>query len=82
MTLTLVQNDQGDWVGLYGHDGRLIEEGHSFESSRLLELAGISHEVVWDVDLSESGHLPRSLGEVASLPGEKHHRSVAGDVGW
>lgn len=72
--LTLVRNDQGDWIGLYGHDGRLIEEGHSFESSQLLALVGVAHDVVYDVDLSEEGHLPPSLGAVASLPPEEKER--------
>jgi hypothetical protein len=71
--LTLVRNDEGDWIGLYGHDGRLIEEGHSFEASQVLELAGVAHDVVCDVDLSE-GRLPSSLGAVASLPPEKKER--------
>lgn len=65
---TLVKNDQGDWIGLYGPDGRLIEEGHSFETSRILELVGVAHDVVWEVDLSETGRLPASLSEVSTLP--------------
>ncbi len=74
--LTLVHNDEGDWVGLYGHDGRLLAEGHSFAASQLLELAGVRHDLVWDVDLSETGRLPTSLGGVASLPGAKTRREV------
>jgi hypothetical protein len=67
---TLVSNDQGDWVGLYGPDGRLIEEGHSFSESRILELAGVAHDRVWDVNLDDLGRLPDSLGEVAALGGK------------
>jgi hypothetical protein len=75
--LTLVRNDQGDWIGVYGHDGRLIEQTHSFEESRVLELAGVAHDVVSDVDLDDSaGHLPTTLGEVAHLPGAQRRREV------
>jgi hypothetical protein len=74
--LTLVYSDSGDWVGLYGHDGRLLDEGHSFSESRILELASVAHDAVYDVDLSDIGHLPASLGEVASLHGDKTTRGV------
>lgn len=66
---TLVSNDQGDWIGLYGPDGRLIAEGHSFQESELLRLVGVAHDRVEDVDLSDLGRLPESLGEVAALGG-------------
>ena len=66
---TLVQNDEGDWMGLYGADGRLIAEGHSFQESELLRLVGVPHNRVWDVDLSELGRLPATLGELAALGG-------------
>jgi hypothetical protein len=66
---TLVSNDQGDWIGLYGPDGRLIEEDHSFGSSQLLRLLGIAHNRVWEVNLEDAGRLPATLGGVAALGG-------------
>ena len=66
----VVRGDQGDWIGLYGPDGRLIAEGHSFESSELLRLMGIPHLNIYDVPISDDvGSLPPTLGEVAELGG-------------
>lgn len=66
----LVSNDEGDWIGLYGPDGRLIAEDHSFEASELLRLAGVPHLSIHDVAIPwEQGHLPDTLGEVAALGG-------------
>jgi hypothetical protein len=65
---TLIQDDEGDWIGLY-KDGRLVQEGHSFEPSRLLQLVGVRHDMIWDVDLSEEGSLPQTLEEAIHLPG-------------
>ena len=67
---SVVRNDEGDWIGLYGQDGRIIAEGHSFETSELLRLVGIPHLNIYDVVIPENkGHLPRTLGEIAALGG-------------
>jgi len=66
---TLVQNDQGDWIGLY-KDGKLIAEGHSFQESQLLNLVGVTHDLIWDVEVPENmGGFPDTLDEVIHLPG-------------
>jgi hypothetical protein len=67
---TLVRNDDGDWIGLYGPNGKLIQEGHSFESSELLELVGVEHDLIWDVALPEdTDRLPDTLAEAQRLGG-------------
>jgi hypothetical protein len=60
---TLVSSEDGDWIGLYGPDGKLIEEGHSLSESRILTLVGIKHNW-WRMDLSLLGSLPSTLREV------------------
>jgi hypothetical protein len=70
MTYTIVKNDDGDWIGLYGPDGHLLDEGHSFTASRVLELLGVAHDVIYDVPIPESeGHFPASLGDLAKWGG-------------
>lgn len=44
--ITLVRNDDGDWVALY-KDGRLVDQGHSFQEERLLTLLEIEHETIY-----------------------------------
>jgi hypothetical protein len=75
----VVRGDQGDWIGLYGPDGRLIAEGHSFESSELLRLVGVPHLNIYDVAIpDDEGHLPPTLGEVAAWGGTT--QEVAGGL--
>lgn len=59
--IALVTNDQGDWIGLYDK-GHLVAEGHSFEPSELLDLIGVTHIRISDVDLNPYGsRLPDQL---------------------
>jgi hypothetical protein len=62
--ITLVRDEGGDWIALY-KDGKLVDQGHSFESSRLLTLLGIEHEEITDGNAEETGFtFPESLDEV------------------
>lgn len=62
--ITIVQDDGGDWIGIY-RDGRLVDEGHSFSESAVLRLLGIKHEVIYVADVGRGGRLPWLLEEVA-----------------
>lgn len=57
-----------DWVGVYGEDGRLIEEGHSFEPEEVIRMMGLDIPTI-KVDITEHGlsRLPRTLSEVLDL---------------
>lgn len=68
--LTLVNNDEGDWEGLY-RDGFLIREGHSLSAHHVLEAIGLKFENIYNVDLSELGCLPETLSE---LPFDEKYR--------
>jgi pimeloyl-CoA synthetase len=43
-THKLVSSDDGDWIGLYAPDGRLLDEGHSLTESRILDALGITYK--------------------------------------
>lgn len=61
--ISLVYGD--DWMGVYV-DGECVYQDHSVQSYRLLEIAGIQHEVV-HVDLNwleNEGALPQSINDV------------------
>lgn len=66
----LVQNDDGDWIGLYNAQGHLIYEGHSISESQLLRLVGIPHTYVYDVDISDLGRMPAYLSLIADRGGK------------
>lgn len=72
---TLVQNDQGDWIGLY-KDGLLIASGHSFSPSALLRMVGIRHDMIWDVTTEDGSDFPNTLDELIHLPGAAVIRTV------
>ena len=44
MTHKLISSDDGDWIGLYAPDGRLLDEGHSLDEMRILDALGIAYE--------------------------------------
>lgn len=62
-SITFVEYD--DWEGLY-LDGKLVLEGHSLDTSHVLDALGIQHSSVWvsDAQIEESGCLPERLAEV------------------
>lgn len=72
MTIQLVYADTGDWVGLY-KDGKLINEGHSFQEDDLLHHFGIDYEAIYDVPTYGAG-LPQTYEEAANRLKEKEQR--------
>lgn len=61
-TLTLVDDEGGDWTGLY-INGRLVHEGHSISGKQMLEILGIpfdNFEVPYE-DMERMGRLPSDL---------------------
>lgn len=62
-SITFVEYD--DWEGLY-LDGKLVLEGHSLDTSHVLDALGISHSSVWvsDAQIEKAGCLPERLAEV------------------
>lgn len=82
--LMLVYSSTGDWIALY-RDGRLVDQGHSFQEDKLLSLLGIEHEAKYDVDLEPGWLFPPTYAELeaalaASRPclhcnGSGHDRS-------
>lgn len=62
--ITLVHDDQGDWIAVY-KDGKLLDQGHSFDESSLLRLLGIKYESYWEIDIESYGfRFPDSLNEI------------------
>jgi hypothetical protein len=63
--ITIVRNDEGDWVGVY-IDGELKYENHSIRNEELLDIIGIEYDSINDLNLDQYGnHLPQQLSEIA-----------------
>jgi hypothetical protein len=62
--ITIVDGDSGDWVGIY-KDGKLLDQGHSFEPGEVLDLLGIPYNEV-RVPIPRGGHLPDDQDELES----------------
>lgn len=62
--ITLVHDNEGDWVALY-KDGKLLDQGHSFDEAKLLSLLGLKYESYYDIDPEPFGfQFPSDLGEI------------------
>lgn len=61
--IVFVNDNSGDWVGLYVN-GNLTIEGHSLEPDDVLTVLGIENESVW-VDMDpDDGRLPTKLTKI------------------
>lgn len=64
--ITVVHADTGDWVAIY-RDGKLVDQGHSFQEEQLLRLLGIEHKAIYNADVGATGwKFPPILEEVAA----------------
>ena len=62
--ITVVRDDQGDWIALY-KDGKLLGQGHSFETAEVLRMLGVKYEVYYDIDPEPTGwKFPDDLNEL------------------
>lgn len=65
--ITLVFNDEGDWMGVY-KQGVLVYEGHSIEPTHLLDLIGLSYSTIDELGMEalNLSSLPCDLRELPS----------------
>ncbi len=62
--ITFIVSDQGDWIGLYDTDGKLLDEGHSLEPQAVVEALGFEYaHIEWDEEKfnEHGGHCPARL---------------------
>jgi hypothetical protein len=65
--ITLVFNDEGDWMGVYLR-GKLVYEGHSIGPTHLLDLIGLSYSTIDGLGMAalNLSRLPDDLQELES----------------
>lgn len=62
---TLVTDSGGDWVGLYGPDGNLLNEGHSLCEQQMLAALGVEYDSR-EIDFERAG---RCTPKLVDMPG-------------
>lgn len=65
--ITLVFNDEGDWMGVY-KQGVLVYEGHSIEPTYLLDTIGVPYSTINGLNMAalNISRLPHGLQELTS----------------
>jgi hypothetical protein len=77
MSVALVYDEGGDWVGVY-IDGKLKYESHSITEDQLLDCCGVAYQVRWtNLRALNASRLPADLSAVVESEELEKQRILA-----